>query len=85
MDFKILIGSKSVGRSSQQCFCREGRYLMKMSREYFHSNGALKILQYKMLMVLVFVLQLTASSVESSAATRSMWLLPHPLVVCRRT
>ncbi len=36
-------------------------------------------------MVIVFVFQLTASSVESSAAMRSMWLLPHPLVVCRRT
>lgn len=36
-------------------------------------------------MVIVFVFQLTASSVGSSAAMRSMWLLPHPLVVCRRT
>lgn len=48
-------------------------------------SGALMILQYKMVMVIVFVFQLTASSVESSAAMRSMWLLPHPLVVCRRT
>ena len=36
-------------------------------------------------MAIVFVFQLTASSVESSAAMQSMWLLPHPLVVCRRT
>lgn len=37
-----------------------------------------------MLIFIVFVFQLTASSVESSAAMRSTWLLPHPLVVCRR-
>lgn len=48
-------------------------------------SGALMILHYKIVMVFVFVFQLTASSVESSAAMRSMWLLPHPLVVCRRT
>lgn len=32
-----------------------------------------------------FIFQLTASSVEFSAATPSMWPLPRPLVVFRRT
>lgn len=48
-------------------------------------SGPVILLQYKVLTGIVFVFQLTVSSVESSAAMRSMWLLPHPLVVYRRT
>lgn len=38
----------------------------------------------EILMQTGFVFQRTASSVESSAATQSMWPPPRPLVACRR-